>query len=256
MTIVTLTTDFGIQDYYSALMKGALMKVDSAVNIIDITHFVEPFDIVQGAFVLKNCYNEFPGETLHIISISHDSQVQRFILFKHLDFYFLGPDNGIFSLILETADLEAYEVQVPTNQPFPLKDAAAIALRHIISGKAVHEIGPKVHEIEKRIALQPVISASYIRGSVVYIDHYENVILNIGKELFEKIRNGRNFALYFKRHDPIRKLCKYYSEVPVGEILCWFNAAGFLEIAINMGKAASMLGLQLDDMVQIDFSTS
>jgi S-adenosylmethionine hydrolase len=79
------------------------------------------------------------------------------------------------------------------------------------------------------------------------------VTLNIPKDLFEKVRNGRKFALFFKRNDPITRLSQHYTDVPVGETLCLFNFAEFLEIAVSMGKASSLLGLKLDDMVQVDF---
>ena len=115
------------------------------------------------------------------------------------------------------------------------------------------EIGLPVMEVERRIALQPVISTAQIRGSVIYIDHYENVIVNVQEELFERVRNGRDFQLFFKRHDPIVCMSNHYHDVNIGETLCLFNEAGYLTIAINMGKAASLLGLKLDDMVQIDF---
>ena len=97
------------------------------------------------------------------------------------------------------------------------------------------------------------MSTAQIRGSVIYVDHYENVIVNVQKELFERVRNGRHFQLFFKRHDPITQLSRQYHDVSIGETLCLFNDAGYLTIAINMGKAASLLGLKLDDMVQIDF---
>jgi S-adenosyl-L-methionine hydrolase (adenosine-forming) len=100
--------------------------------------------------------------------------------------------------------------------------------------------------------LQPVISQNQIRGSVIHIDNYDNVILNITRDLFQKISKNRPFQLYFKRHDPITQLSNYYNDVPIGETLCLFNS-DYLEIAINMGKAAELLGLKIEDTVQINF---
>ena len=105
----------------------------------------------------------------------------------------------------------------------------------------------------QRITFQPVISPNRIRGAVIYIDQYENVISNISRELFERIGKNREFELYFKRHDPILKLSRNYFDVAVGETLCLINSAEYLELAINMGKASSMLGLKLEDTIQIDF---
>lgn len=253
MQIVTFTTDFGLDDYYVAILKGAMLQQDPDLLFIDITHKVKPYDIVQGAFVLKNAFHNFPANTIHIISVNNDSERLSFIAFRHNGHFFAGPDNGVFTLMFDELPKDVYRLDYNPDSAFPLKEVFAHAVAHLAAGKPLHEIGMPAGETERRIALQPVISTSQIRGSVIYVDHYENVVVNIPKELFEKVRNGRKFALFFKRHDPITKLCHRYQDVPVGETLCLFNSAGHLEIAINLGKAGSLLGLKLDDMVQVDF---
>ncbi len=253
MQLVTLTTDFGLDDYYVAMLKGAMLQRNAELKIVDITHKVKPYDIVQGAFVLKNAFDSFPPGTLHIITVNNSPEQFSFIAFSHQDHHFIGPDNGIFTLMFGELPSPAFRLDHDADSPFPLKNVLANAVDHLCSGKPIFEIGLPAGETERRIALQPVISTSQIRGSVIYVDHYENAVVNVPKDLFQKVRNDRKFALFFKRHDPITKLSRHYSEVPVGETLCLFNSAGFLEIAINMGKASSMLGLKLDDMVQVDF---
>lgn len=252
MQIVTLTTDFGLKDYYVALLKGAMLQRNPGLQIIDITHKVKPYDIVQGAFVLKNSFHSFPENSIHIITVNNGPEERSFIAFRHQGHYFIGPDNGVFSLMFNDIP-EAFRLEYDRNSSFPLKELLANATDHLLSGKPVYEIGLPAGATERRIALQPVISTSQIRGSVIYVDHYENVVVNIPRELFEKVRNDRKFAVFFKRHDPITRLCHRYNEVTVGETLCLFNSAGYLEIAINMGKASSMLGLKLDEVVQVDF---
>lgn len=253
MQIVTFTTDFGLDDYYVAILKGAMLQQDSDLQFIDITHRVKPYDIVQGAFVLKNAYHNFPENSIHVISVNNDSERLSFIAFRHSGHYFVGPDNGIFTLMFDELPPNVYRLDYNPDSAFPLKEVFAHAVSHLSAGKPISEIGLPAGETERRIALQPVISTSQIRGSVIYIDHYENVVVNIPQDLFEKVRNGRKFGLFFKRHDPITALSRRYQDVPVGETLCLFNSAGHLEIAINMGKASSLLGLKLDDMVQVDF---
>lgn len=252
MQIVTLTTDFGLDDYYVALLKGAMLRQSNELYMVDISHNVNPFDIVQGAFVIKNSYKSFPVGTIHIITVNNSQSGKSFICIQHDGHYFIGPDNGIFSLIFPEMP-EAWRLEEIGDSPNPLYDMIANAVRHLADGHPIFEVGLPAEEIVKRIALQPVLSHSQIRGSVIYIDHYENVVINIPQNLFEKVRNGRKFAVYFKRNDPITTLFQRYTDAPVGEPLCIFNSAGFLEIAICMGKASSMLGLKLDDMVQVDF---
>ncbi len=252
MQIVTLTTDFGLDDYYVALMKGALLRQTANLQIVDISHNIKQFDIVQGAFVLKNAFASFPEGTIHVITVNNSQEGRAFICLQHAGQYFIGPDNGVFSLIFPSLP-EAWRLDPVEESPFSIQKAIAEAVAHIATGKPIFEVGLPAGEVEQRIALQPVISTAQIRGSVIYVDHYENVTINITKELFEKVRNGRRFAVFFKRNDPITILSQHYTDVPVGEPLCLFNAAGLLEISVSMGKASSLLGLKLDDMVQIDF---
>ena len=178
------------------------------------------------------------------------------IAFQHEGHFFIGPDNGIFSLMFDELPADIYQLPAKDKSPFPMKDIIADAIAHITSGKPFFEIGVPAEGMERRIALQPVVSSSQIRGSVIYIDHYENVVVNVKKDFFEKVRNKRRFKLYFKRHDPIEQLSRHYYDVSIGETLCLFNDAGYLTIAINMGRAAGLLGLKMDDMVQIDFVNS
>ena len=254
MPIVTLTSDFGLDDYYVALIKGAMLCQNQNLNIVDITHNVNNYDIVQGAFVLKNAYSSFPKETIHILSVNNFyNKKYCFLAVRFDDHYFIGPDNGIFSLLFNEKPGDIYELEYNEKSDFPLKEIFSKAVGHISNAMPFNEIGIKVDEIEERISFQPVINKSQIRGTVIHIDHYENVVVNITKELFEQVSEKRKFSVYFKRSNPIQKISNNYSDVAVGERLCFFNSARCLEIAINMGKASSMLGLNIDDSVQIDF---
>lgn len=254
MPIVTLTSDFGLADYYVAVIKGALLCENQNLTIVDITHNVKNYDIVQGAFVLKNAYSSFPKETIHILSVNNFyNKKYCFLAVRYEDHYFIGPDNGIFSLLFDEKPEDVYELEFGKKSDFPLKDIFSKAVGHLSNGLPFNEIGIKVDEIEQRISFQPVINKSQIRGTVIHVDNYENVIVNITKDLFDQVCENRKFAIFFKRFDPIQKIHKNYADIAVGERLCFFNSAGYLEIAINMGKASSMLGLNVDDSIQIDF---
>jgi len=255
MPIITLTTDFGTKDYYVGLLKGALLSKDPTLQLVDISHNVAIYDIVQGAFILKNCFAEFPIGTIHIISISNYSiKKPCFLAIRYGGHYFIGPDNGLFSLLFDhKVNQDVYEISYIENNAFPLKDTFAEAVAHLISDKPFNEIGIPIESIEERITFQPVIGVSEIRGTIIHIDNYENVITNITRVTFDKIGNGRKFALYYKAHNPILRMSKRYSDVAVGELLCFFNSGGCLEIAINQGRAASLHSLKLEDTIQINF---
>lgn len=252
--IVTLTTDLGTRDYYLGAIKGSILGKRSWINTVDISHDVNPYDIVQAAFILKNAYKSFPKETIHIVWVSNASKNDTgCLIIEHDGYFFVGPDNGVFSLMFDPLPVNMVFVEFKDKGTFTMGDIIPHAIDQIVSKKPLAEMGRKVNSITTRFALQPVTNKAQIRGSVIHIDHYENVIVNINRDLFEKIRNGRNFAVYFKRNDPLKSLSSHYSEVPVGETLCLFNSAGYLEISINMGRAASLLGMEVDDTVQIEF---
>ena len=255
MPIVTLTTDFGWQDYYLAAIKGALLCEYSQLHLVDLTHGVDNYDIVQAAFLFKNAWKEFPEGTIHLISVNdYGAGSRRLLVTMYQGHYFVAPDNGLFSLVFEEQEPTTYYgLEYDKEIQFPIKKAYAKAIGHLANGKELTSLGTVAEDIVRRITLQPVTNKDQIRGSFIYIDNYENAITNINKSLFDKIGEGRPFKLYFKRHDPIIQLSGHYSDVPIGEPLCLFNAVGYLEIAINMGRASGLLGLKKEDSVQIDF---
>lgn len=254
MQIVTLTTDFGNKDYYTAMLKGTMLRQDVSLNLVDITHHVPKYDLVRAAFVLKNAWRSFPKNTIHIITVNDLPQgSHQFLAIKYKNQYFLGPNNGIFSLLFEETPTEVYELPFEGKSSFPLVEIMAQAVAYITKDENFDKIGRPVKEMMQRLTLHPVVSPNQLRGSVIYVDDYENVVVNIHRELFEKVRNGRNFKLYFKRNNPLTEVCEFYFDVPVGEPFCRFNTTNYLEIAVNMGKASSLFNLKLDDTIQIDF---
>ncbi|PHN01931.1 SAM hydrolase/SAM-dependent halogenase family protein [Flavilitoribacter nigricans] len=256
MPIVTLTSDFGQGDYYLPLIKGAILSQNEQLRLVDITHEVSSYDIVQAAFIFKNSWRSFPPGTIHLISVNDYYQESCcYLAIRHEDHYFIGPDNGVFTLIFDQADIQGYQLDISEDTTFDLHQIYARAIGHIANGKEFEKIGKPVDEMVQRITFQPVVQPSMIRGAVIHIDRFQNAILNINRELFERIGADRSFQLYFKRHDPIVKLSRHYHDVPIGEVLCLFNSANYLEIAINMGKAAELLSLKVEDAVQIDFKT-
>lgn len=254
MLIATLTTDFGTDSYSLAAFKGTLLSWHKELTLIDITNNVERFDIVQGAFMLKNTFNTFPKGTVHIISI-HDyyAKDRCYLALRYNDHYFLGPDNGIFSVMFGPVNTDIYELEYDQSMNVPVTEIYSKAVGHLASGMPFNEIGIPVESIQERISIQPVTTATQIRGTIVYIDNYENAVVNINRELFDKIGKGRPFEILFRRHEPLSVLASDYADAPLGEPLCLFNDSDYLEIAINTGKAASLLGLSVDDMIQIDF---
>jgi len=257
MAIITLTTDLGDKDIYQAALKGSILKLLPAVNIVDITNNVSAFNIQQAAFILKNSFHYFPDNTVHLIGIDTVfNNNTKYLAIKYKNHYFVGADNGIFSLMFNAEPDEMVEINIMQDLKFlhfPLADIFVKAACHLASGGKLEEIGEPIDNVEKKMNLQPVVEKNIIKGSVIYIDSFQNVITNITKEFFNSMQQGRRFILYFKRNETISDLSWHYSEVPEGEKLCLFGISDHLEIAINKGNASGLLGLHLGDSVILDF---
>ena len=252
--IITLTTDLGIKDYYTAILKAQLLHIDPSINIIDLSHKVVDFNIGEAAFIFKNAYYHFPEGTIHFVGVNTDRvDFKDFLVFEYQNQFFIGPDNGLFSLVFENVPEQIYRIPISEMDGFFMKDVLKYAVEAIIND-TLDSIGTLAQDgFLRRIAFHPVTSNSMIRGTVIHIDAFENVIVNIHQTLFEQLNHDRDFEIYYKRWDPITKLSKNYRDVPVGEVLAFFNSSHYLEIAINMGKAASLLTLEIEDTIQIDF---
>lgn len=257
MAIITLTTDLGDKDIYQAALKGNIFKLLPTVNLVDITHSVALFNIQQAAFILKNSFRYFPDGTVHLIGVDTVyNDYTRFLAIKYKNHYFVGADNGIFSLIFSEEPQEMVEITLMQDLKFlhfPLADIFVKAACHLAKGGALTQIGIPVQGVERKMDLQPVIERNVIKGMVIYIDTFQNAITNITKDFFSRVQQGRRFILYFKRNETITQLSWHYNEVPEGEKLCLFGISDHLEIAINKGNASGLLGLNLGDSVIIDF---
>ncbi|GAB2689669.1 SAM-dependent chlorinase/fluorinase [Mucilaginibacter koreensis] len=257
MAIITLTTDLGDKDIYQAALKGSIYKLLPTVNIVDITHSVALFNIQQAAFIIKNSYHYFPDDTVHLIGVDTVyNDYTRFLAIRYRNHYFVGADNGIFSLIFNEEPEQMVEITIMQDMKFlhfPLADVFVKAACHLAKGGTLSQIGIPVQEVQQKRDLQPVIERNLIKGMVIYIDTFQNAITNITKEFFNRVQQGRRFTLYFKRNETITQLSWHYNEVEEGEKLCLFGISDHLEIAINKGNASGLLGLGLGDSVIIDF---
>lgn len=257
MPVITLTTDLGLKDFYLATVRGAMLSQCPEAHVIDISHQVAPFNIAQAAFILKDSYSHFPKKTVHIVSIDTAyAPFPKFVALEADGHYFIGADNGLFTLLFDKKPDKVVELNLlqSTNYlHFPLRDIFVKAACHLARGGALEVIGKVIQELNHRTNLQPFAEAATIRGNVIYVDRFENVITNISRDLFEKTGKGRNFRISFRRGESLSKISKNYSDVEEGEKLCLFSISGFLEIAMNKGAASSLLGLKVGEMVRVEF---
>lgn len=261
MTIITLTTDWGTKDHYLASVKGSLLSHIENAQIIDITHEVLPFDIYQASFIFKNSYRNFPDGTIHIIGINSDASIEQpHIAIHYNNQYFIGCDNGVFSLIFGQRELDTVEIDIlqdSDNYTFSTKDVFVKAAQIIHNDKGISNLGPKRMTINRMMSFEPVVEIDNdtiaIIGKVIYLDRYENAITNISEELFYNYAKNKKFDITFNTYsEELTSISKSYLDVPPSEMCAIFDSNGFLEISISKGNARSLLGLELDSRIRIN----
>ena len=257
MAIITLTSDWGIKDHYSGAVKGAILRILPDAQIVDVSHNIPAFDLNQAAFIIRNVYPNFPEGTIHILAINTEAAVDtpHTMVFNH-GHYFIGADNGIFSLLFDDKPGKIIELDVIQDSDyftFSARDVFVKVACHIASGKPLENLGFPKNNLLQKMALQPVIQGDLIKGKVIYIDNYENVFINITEALFKSSVKNRKFAITFRSLNyRITEISKSYKDVSQGEMLALFSTSGFIEISIREGKASSLLGLKMDQLVTVE----
>jgi S-adenosylmethionine hydrolase len=255
MPVITLTSDWGQRDYFLAIAKGKLLSLMPSADIVDISHEITPFNLKQASFIIRNAFPHYPEGTVHILSVlAETNENTSHLAVKYNGQYFIGADNGIFSLIF-SRDAEKI-VRITSSEIItdntPSRDRLIIAAVHLAAGNEIEQLGEPVKQWKEKLHFLPVVSGDVIRGVVIYINRYENVLTNITRNLVDEVGKGRPFIIEF-RGETLKGVHKSYQEVPTGEIVALFGSTGHLEIAINQGNAASLLGLDLNDPVRVEF---
>ncbi|MBX2924766.1 MAG: SAM-dependent chlorinase/fluorinase [Chitinophagaceae bacterium] len=248
MPLITLTSDIGEKDYLVGAVKGQLLQTIPGCSLVDISHQLTPFNYPQAAYICRNAIKNFPEYTFHIVLVNlFENKNEHLLIAFHNQQYILCADNGLLTMITE--EKPEMVIGLPMDK-LAAKNALYItkilgkAIRSISEGEGISSIGTPDIEILEKNPLKPMLGNNWIEGQIIFIDHFENVVVNITREAFEEQRKGRKFFIAFKRDEVIDRISDTYAEVPEGEKLALFNSAGYLEIAINKGNAAGLLGLQ------------
>lgn len=250
MPLVTLTTDFGLRDPYVAAMKGVMLSLSEELRLVDITHDVPPQDVMHGAFVLREAYPFFPEGTVHLVVVDPGvGTARRAVALRTADHFFVGPDNGLFSLVLAEDQIEeAVVLDRPEywRTPAPAatfhgRDLFAPVAARLASGFPLQAIGSPVTDLRPLRWPMPLVDAEGVRGFVIHVDRYGNCISNIQASDLACVE-GRGVRVY-AGNTSVKALHQTYAEVPSGEPVLLFGSAGLLEVAVNGGNASELLNL-------------
>jgi S-adenosylmethionine hydrolase len=181
--LITLTSDMGLKDYYVAAMKGAIYSQLPDAKIVDISHNIPPFDILHASFVLKNTFKQFPKNTIHIIGVDAEkNQKNKHLIVKNHDQYFIGADNGIFSLIFDKKPDGIWDININkeiNDDTFPSKDIFIPIACHLARGGLPSVVAKETQEIKTKQLFRPIINNNSIKAMVCYIDKYGNLMTNV-----------------------------------------------------------------------------
>ena len=267
---VTLTTDFGLQDAYVAAMKGAMLRVAPELRLVDVTHLVAPQDVMGAAFLLRQVLPYFPEGTVHLVVVDPGVGTARRALAASFGGHvFVGPDNGLLSLLLGPgteggADAAEPDAVVVLDRPafwgtatpartFHGRDVFGPVAAHLAAGRALDEVGTPTDRFERLLWALPIADGEGIQGWVVHIDRYGNCVTNVPEALLAPGGRPRRLKCYVGTaildgiHDT-------YGDVPPGEPLALVGASGHLEIGVRDGDAAALLDIRKGSRVSLVYA--
>ena len=246
--IITLTTDFGTTDYYVSAMKAVICSINPEVTIIDVSHDIPPQDIMAGAWVLKNTAFLYPEGSVHVCVVDPGVGTKRKpIILKVNNQFFIGPDNGLFSLIADGEKFSAYVITNPDlirkkpSSTFHGRDIFSPAAAHLASGTPLEFFGPELTDIITYKWAQATVGKDGIQGWVLHVDRYGNLITNISGKMIKELET-KSIKIYAGTFI-IDDIVKTFGDVDDGEPAALIGSSGMIEIVVNKGNAAQLLGI-------------
>ena len=276
MSIITLTTDFGLKDHFAGIFTGKIYSLLPETNIVDLSHSIDKFNVLEASYLLSVSYSHFPKGTVHIVAVDASRNADTTHIAMLFDgHYFIGADNGIFGGLINKRNPDKI-VQITIHDRLidgsSDLDVFATVATHLAKGGEMTVIGSPVTEIKKRNMLVPILDQNLnsIRGHIVYIDDFGNCVTNISKKYIEEIAKGRQYSVRFSVYT-IKRVKNNYADFKnnttadlnsmAGNEIAIFNENDFLEIAVyrsnpkRSGSAHTLLGLKIQDAVIVEFES-
>lgn len=257
--IITLTTDFGTSDHFVGTMKGIILGIAPTAQIVDISHEVQPFEVVDGAFTIAQAYRYFPKKTIHVVVVDPGvGSTRRPLLAEIAGQYFIAPDNGVLSMVVarEPAKVrhitnERYFLR-PVSRTFHGRDVFAPVAAHLATGVPPARFGKRIEDHLRLKFENPTRTGKRSwTGSILKVDRFGNLITNLHIDDFPEVKTrpfGLNVGLQI-----VSRLALTFTECAPGEIFVLVGSSGYLEVATNQGSAAKALGCSAGSPVELTF---
>jgi S-adenosyl-L-methionine hydrolase (adenosine-forming) len=256
--IITLLTDFGDRDHYVASMKGVILGINPSCTLVDISHHVKPQDIQEGAFLLANAFSSFPKRTIHLAVVDPGvGGPRRPILVATSNYFFIGPDNGIFMLALQREEVKLVvhlnneRYFLPQVRPtFHGRDLFAPVAAHLSLGMKPESFGVEIEAWEELNVNRPEPKGKELAGEIIHIDTFGNLVSNIDEQTLFGFTKGRPFSVKVGRGS-FPGLKRGYWEGKRGEVIALIGSGGFLEISVREGNAQKKLKVKKTGRVRV-----
>jgi S-adenosyl-L-methionine hydrolase (adenosine-forming) len=255
--LITLTTDFGSSDHFVGVMKGVILGIAPRARLVDITHSITPFEVNEGAFVIAQAWHYFPKGTIHVVIVDPGvGSARRPLLVEAGGHFFLGPDNGVFSMIFDAVRHKVREITNPKvmlaqiSRTFHGRDMFAPAAAHLARKVPPERFGKRVSDAVRSDALKPLRTAQdQWTGRVLKIDRFGNLITNFHVDSFGDVKT-QPFELRVGL-ERIHRLALTYSETELGEVFVIAGSSGYLEVAANQADASKITGCGVGTPVEL-----
>ena len=259
MTLITLLTDFGNQDGFAGIMKGVIWRISPQVQIADLTHEISPQNVLQAALILAQAGPFFPSETIHVAVVDPGvGTARRALGISTGNQYFIGPDNGIFTAVLEFSKDRGYKTEIyhldapefwlpQVSRSFHGRDIFAPVAAHLANGRSLSDMGTRVEDPIRIPIPRPQRIKNGWLGQIVAIDHFGNLISNLRKmHLINPLQ-----LMVTVGQEKISGLVNSYGERPSGELIAMIDSSENLSISIVNGSAAERLKAKVGDPVGV-----
>jgi len=247
--IITLTTDFGEADYYVPAMKGVIYSINPSAEVVDITHQVPPHDVYAAAFQLLCCYQDFPKMSIHVVVVDPSvGSRRRPIMVMTDDYNFIGPDNGVFSYVYQRERVNRivhftteHYFRTPVSNTFHGRDIFGPCAAYVSKLVDWKMMGEEIEDPVRFNTPAPTrLPDGRVKGSVLHVDRFGNVITNITQIDLGEEAAGRDVVVRIGKHEATR-LLSHYAEANPNELFAYFGSSGFLELAIPRQSAGKLL---------------
>jgi hypothetical protein len=255
--IVTLTTDFGLSDHFVGVMKGVILGIQPSAQVIDISHGVRPFEIVDGAYTIAQAYRYFPKKTIHVVVVDPGvGSARRPLLAEMAGQYFIAPDNGVLSMVLAREKPKVRHITSeryflrPVSRTFHGRDVFSPVAAHLAAGVTPAQFGQRIDDYLRASFEKPTQTGQRTwTGTILKADHFGNLATNFHIDQFPSIRTHA-FSLKAGLQ-VIARLALTFSECAPDQLFAIVGSSGYLEVAASEGSAAKLLGCGAGSPVEL-----